>query len=155
VVSVRFVLTQAEFVTATRGYLLRQRKLMVLVGLSVVFLVIAIATGQSFAIAAFVTLVVFEALLIVLLPVVLWRKVRAIADNELTYEFGPENIDMTAGGELHSTVPWSYIASVRRMGDVYVLVTATRQQIIVPRRAFDPPADEQTFDDLVAAHVQA
>jgi hypothetical protein len=41
------------------------------------------------------------------------------------------------------------------MGGVYVLVTATRQQIIVPRRAFEPPGDEQTFSDLVAAYVQA
>ena len=92
-VTVRFVLTQSEFVAATRGYLLRQRKLMVLMGLSVGFLVIAVATGQSLAISAFITLIVVEALLIVLLPVVLWRKVRAIADNELSYEFGPVQIE--------------------------------------------------------------
>jgi hypothetical protein len=85
---------------------------MLLVGLSVLFLVIAAATGQSFAIAAFITLVVFEALLIVA-PVVLWRKVRR-SPQRAVHEFGRRH----EGRQRVAQHCRSYIASAGRWATI-------------------------------------
>jgi len=153
VVTVRFTMEKAEFVRAMRGYILRTPLFQGAVLVSVVILVAALVLGDGSAAAVFAVVVLFETVLVVAFPFLMWQRVRSFAGNELTYVFGSEGIEMS-GAAAHGEVPWTYVTRMRPVGAMYMLATQTRQQILVPARAFASPDDERTFNDLVAANVR-
>jgi hypothetical protein len=153
VVTVRFVMQEAEFVRAMRGYILRTPLYQGAILVTVVILAGAAVLGDSGAVSVFAVVALVELMMIGLFPRAMWRRARSFARNELTYVFGSEGIQ-ASGADVHSDVPWTFITRMKSVAAVYMLVTQTRQQILVPARAFASPDDERTFNDLVAANVR-
>ncbi len=150
-VTVSFVLTEPEFTRTWRGSLIRQPTFVFGVAFFVVLLVVGLVTVAAVAGVAAVGLV-WAALYATFMPSVRWRRVSDLAANEFTYVFDDETFQSSGAG-ASSTVPWSAIRAAARVGAVYTLTAENGTMIFVPSRAFAAPADEQTYRELVTAHV--
>jgi YcxB-like protein len=153
VVTVRFTMQRDEFVRAMRGYILRTPLFQGLGLVTVVVLAAALVLGDGPAAAVFATVAAFEAVMVAAFPRGMWRRAESFAGNELTYAFGPEGFGASGAG-VHSDVPWTFVTRMKVVGSMYMLVTQTRQQVLVPARAFASPDDERTFNELVADNVR-
>jgi hypothetical protein len=87
--------------------------------------------------------------LIAAFPGSAWRKMRArVRGHEIVYTLSEEGVDVTQPS-VHGSPEWAKFKGAARTRDAYLLRLKSRRVLIVPRRAFDSPADEETFCELV------
>lgn len=153
-VRVRFTLTSSEYSSCQRRIQARLRRHWAFIGadiaIAVVGIVIAsaplIVIGLFFAIA-------YSARVWLLGPWLMWRRtpvmraeqVVSVSDAGITTELA----------NASSTADWTFWSRVRIVGNDYVLQGKQRGYLLIPRRAFGSPLDEQLFRELATNHTGA
>jgi hypothetical protein len=148
VIEARFSLTKPELTRTVREQLVRSANFVLLCVLALAGLVFGVVIGDTWAIAAFVACVGIALVLAVAMPEIGWRRYSGLADGETVYSFTDDGVDM-ATASIRSTVGWDAITGATGARDVYVLNISGNRRVIVPRRAFASPGDEQAFRELV------
>ncbi|WP_079478882.1 YcxB family protein [Halobacillus salinus] len=72
----------------------------------------------------------------------------------ITYTFGEEAIKQEKG-ESTSYFGWNDILSVQEHRGMYLLYLSKYKAIVLPKRFFETEAQQDSFQDVVASHVDA
>jgi hypothetical protein len=147
-------MTWSEYSTCQRRIQARLRRHWTFIGavlvIAVVGIVIAappwIFLGLFFAVG-------YSAWVWLLAPWLMWRRtplmraeqVVSVSDAGLTMELS----------NASTTADWTFWSRVRVVGNAYVLQGKQRGYLLIPRRAFASPADEQLFRELAINHTGA
>jgi hypothetical protein len=154
VVRVRFTLTWSEYSSCQRRIQARLGRHWLFIGADLVIAVVGIVIaspplifiGLFFAIGYSARIWLFG-------PWLMWRRtplmhaeqVVSVSDSGVTTELS----------NASSTADWTFWSRVRIVGNVYVLQGNQRGYLLIPRRAFGSPVDEQLFRELSTNHTGA
>lgn len=89
-----------------------------------------------------------------------WRLRQRNSAGREGVHWGPQRMMADADGlfvelpMLKSVYRWTAIAEMRRTRDLLLLMLSPRKMIVIPRRAFDGEAEEQSFCDFVEDRIR-
>lgn len=151
-VAVEFTLTEGEFVSAQRQMMARSLLVAVASGVMLAIVIAGIATLSGYAIGIGVAWFILVAAMFYQGPKMAWRRNPAVQTSQ-RHTFSEEGATLTFLGRQNE-VDWKYFTRVVRSSHLYQLLRGRQFGLVVPRRAFATPADEQFFMDLLQRHVR-
>lgn len=142
-VEVEFTLTRAEFSKAFRAFALRGWGYRIAFGLLVLTAALSGLFGGLQAAAPVLFVGSVFALAVSLVPTLLWRASEHVREQQ---QIVVEDEQVTSGiRSKRSRFTWNRFEQAIETADLYLLCESRRFFIIVPKRAFDRPEDDQRF----------
>jgi hypothetical protein len=151
-VTVSFTLTREEYLAASRRATLERTWIRVSLATGVVVAVVGVVAHSLFAAVWGLIYVAALVLIAVALPPRTWRRTEQLR-SELVVVLSDANVSVESllG---RSTTEWGYWARAKPSGPtMYRLIGTSGGGLLVPRRAFETPAQEQDFLALLRSHL--
>jgi hypothetical protein len=152
-VAVSFTLLRSEFLRAARRSMLAAAWLRVSVTLGIGVLVVGIVTHSLFSLVWGVLYPLAIAATVVAYPAGIWR-LREHLRGEQLVELSDEHVTIKTV-LARSTLEWRYWDAAALKGQLYQLTSDKGGGLLVPRRAFSTPQQEEDFRVLLRRHLGA